>query len=42
MKKWWIYIGQDKREFWAESGEDCYLAIRQENKSQTVGFQRAD
>lgn len=40
MKKWFIYIGDEKREFWAKSGDDCYRSIRLESLKCVAGFQR--
>jgi hypothetical protein len=39
MKKWRIYVEGEWREFWARTGDDCYLAIRSESKYCVVGYQ---
>ncbi len=46
MKKWIISFGypdgtEERREFWAASGDDCYRAIRAECKCCAAGYQRA-
>lgn len=47
MKRWALYFdhpdgSRECREFWAETGDDCYHAIRLESRGCVAGYQCAE
>lgn len=42
MKRWVLFLDSEAREFWAASGDDCYIAIRSESRSCVAGYQLAE